>query len=314
MQSNGRIAELLVQLMSGQSVETEKVLAKYAISKRTYQRDLAYVRNALIENGVGELQECAGTYRLLRQSTREDYQKALVTSHVLLGSRALTVAELKDTLAYLAKGLPEELQAELRQKLTLARGSYTALSRPKPLLERLHIITDLIAANQRMTFVYHGSDFHVPQPQTHHAQPVAVFFEVHYFYIAMLSEEHAGYWLYRLDRIVKILDHTAGQHLDYAHRFSLQDHRRQSYLLDSGSVTPIQFIYRNALQTVLDQFPQARVLATLPDGSHKIEAYVKVDGAMLWLLSQGAGVEVVSPPLLKKRMKKALQAALKQYQ
>ena len=63
----------------------------------------------------------------------------------------------------------------------------------------------------------------------------------------------------------------------------------------------------------MDYFPGAYVLKTYPDGAALIEVYVKVDGAMLWLLSQGAGLQVVSPPTLVDRMKGALSQALQQY-
>lgn len=64
---------------------------------------------------------------------------------------------------------------------------------------------------------------------------------------------------------------------------------------------------------MLDHFPGSRVLETRPDGSHLIEAYVKVDGAMFWLLSQGAHLQVVSPPSLVNRMRAELTAARDQY-
>jgi len=35
----------------------------------------------------------------------------------------------------------------------------------------------------------------------------------------MMSEEHGGYWLYRLDRIVDILETKKGEKLDYIKRF-----------------------------------------------------------------------------------------------
>ncbi|PRO83576.1 WYL domain-containing protein [Lactiplantibacillus pentosus] len=237
----------------------------------------------------------------------------LVVSHILLGSRALTTEELIVTLQQLAAGLPPTMRDELHKNLTLAKGSYTPLSKPVPLLKRVHQMTIYINANQKLVFVYRNSNPHVTKPQVHHAQPVAVFFEQHYFYVGMLSEEHHGYWLYRLDRIIEVLSVQSGQKLDYAHRFSLQDHRHQSYLLDSGSLTPIRFIYRYALQTALDYFPTAKVLETKEDGSHIIEAYVKVDGAMLWLLSQGTGVQILSPLSLVNRMKTALMKTLEQY-
>lgn len=201
----------------------------------------------------------------------------------------------------------------VHKQLAVPRGSYTPLSRPAPLLNRLREVAYCITNNQRMVFTYHSSHPDEPKPLIHHAQPVALFFEVHYFYVAMLSQERGGYWLYRLDRIVDIVTKTAGEKLDYTERFSLQDHRRQTYLVDSGSLTRIRFIYRNYVQTVLDHFPNSRVVQENEDGSVIIEAYVKIDGAMFWLLSQGAGLQVISPASLVDRMRNALSAAREQY-
>lgn len=313
MESNARVAELMVRLMHGETLRQGDLQKQYRISLRTCQRDLSYIRQALAEYDAGEIEERAGTYRLTRQSEAADLEMVLTTSQILLGSRALDSTELAATLQFLSASLSPEMQAVVRKHLTLSRGSYLPLSRPKPLLRRLREITECIAKNEKLVFTYLSSRATEPRPRVHHAQPVALFFETYYFYVAMLSQERGGYWLYRLDRIDTILSKQAGEKLDYAARFSLQDHRHQTYWLDSGTVTQIRFIYRYYLQTVLDHFPGSRVIEQRADGSYLIEAYVKVDGAMFWLLSQGAGLQVVSPPSLVQRMRETLTAARDQY-
>lgn len=313
MKSNYRVVELLVQLMAGKTLKQADIQKKYAISLRTSQRDLSYIKNALAEYDAGEMIEQQGTYYLSHQSETKDLEMVLATSNILLGSRALTPDELTHTLDFLSRGLSPAMQKAVHKQLAFPRESYTPLSAPKPLLSRLRGIAACIANNEKLVFTYHSSHSGEPKPLIHHAQPVAVFFEIHYFYVAMWSRERGGYWLYRLDRIVDILDKSPGKKLDYAKRFSLQDHRHQVYLVDSGSLTKIKFIYRNYIQTALDNFPDARVIQKNADGSTVIEAYVKVDGAMMWLLSQGAGLQVVSPPSLVKRMRDALSAAREQY-
>lgn len=314
MKSNARIAELLVRLMTGETLNQVELQKQYAIGLRTCQRDLSAVRQALTVYEAGELIERAGTYRFQRQSADRDFEMILATSNILLGTRALMPEELTATLDFLSAGLSPLAQATLRKQLTISRGSYTPLSRPTPLLRQLRRIAGAIVHNEKLVFSYQSSESEAATPSNHHAQPVAVFFETYYFYVAMLSQEHHGYWLYRLDRIVNILKQSPGDKLNYAERFSLQDHRHQTYLLDSGSLTQVRFIYRNYSQTVLDHFPGAKVLRTNADGSLLIEAYIKVDGAILWLLSQGAGLQVVSPPSLVARMQRELTAALNQYQ
>ncbi|WP_367296105.1 helix-turn-helix transcriptional regulator [Levilactobacillus yonginensis] len=313
MQSNQRIAELLVRLMVGETLKQAELEERYGVSRRTSQRDLAYIRHALSEYTAGDLVEDQGTYRLSRQSESTDSAMVLTASNILLGSRALNQPELTATLAYLSSTLSPEMQLAVRQQLKLSRGSYVPLSRAKPLLHRLQEVATCIAQNQKMVFSYRSSRPGETAAQIHHAQPVALFFEIFYFYVAMYSEEHHGYWLYRLDRIEDILEKLPGEKLDYDERFSLQEHRHYTYLLDSGSMTQVRFIYRNYIQTVLDYFPDSRVIKTNADGSHVVEAYIKVDGAMLWLMSQGAGLQVLSPPSLVKRMRDALAAAYQQY-
>ncbi|MFC6275263.1 helix-turn-helix transcriptional regulator [Levilactobacillus tangyuanensis] len=314
MQSNQRIAELLVRLMVGETLKQDELVERYGVSLRTSQRDLAYIRRAMSEYAAGELVERQGTYRLSRQSEEADFEMALTASNILLGSRALNQPELNATLEFLSASLSAEMRSAVRHQLTIPRGSYVPLSRAKPLLHRLKEVAACIAQAQKMVFTYHSSRPDETTAQVHHAQPVALFFETFYFYVAMFSEEHQGYWLYRLDRIEAILEKLPGEKLDYDERFSLQEHRHYTYLLDSGSMTQVRFIYRNYIQTVLDHFPNSRVLKRNVDGSYVVEAYMKVDGAMLWLMSQGAGLQVLSPPSLVKSMRESLAAAYQQYE
>lgn len=314
MNSNRRIVELVVPLLNGQSISQIEMTKKYNISVRTFQRDIADIRHVLTEHGVGDVRENVGVYKLVRDDDINSLEKALITTTILLGSRAFESKELTDTLDYVASKLSPEFKKILYQQTAIPRGSYTPLSKPKPLLHRLKEVEDCILNNQKITFTYLSSQPDEKRPRIHHAQPVAVFFEMHYFYIAMMSEERNGYWMYRLDRIVEILSKENGQKLDYATKFSLQDHQHQTYLLDSGSLKKIQFIYRGYIQTVLDHFPNAHIAKDNKDGSYLIEAYLKVDGAMLWLVGQGDRLEVVSPPSVVREVKTALLNALSQYE
>ncbi|WP_232842669.1 MULTISPECIES: YafY family protein [Lactobacillaceae] len=314
MQSNQRIAEVLTRLMTGETLQQVVLEQHYGISHRTCQRDLAYIRRALADYAAGRLVEDEGAYHLSRQSDQDELDMVLTASNILLGSRALSRPELTATLNYLSSGLSPTMQRIVRQQLTVPRGSYTPVSNAQPLLLRLREVAACISRSQKMVFVYQSSEPGAPRSQIHHAQPVTLFFETYYFYVAMLSVEHGGYWLYRLDRMTDILEKHPGEKLDYATRFSLQEHRHYTYLLDSGSLTQIRFIYRNNIQTVLDHFPDSRIVKQNADGSYVVEAYVKVDGAMLWLLSQGTGLKVLSPVSLVNRMRDTLTAARNQYE
>jgi len=219
VKSKYRVAELIVRLMNGETLLQKDVLKQYDISKRTSQRDLADIRSAMSEYDAGEVVETDGTYCLSRQSEQLDFEMVLAVSNILLGSRSLEQDELTRTLDFLISQLSPAMQDLIHKQLKISRGGYVPLSKPTPLLNRLREVALCIAQNRKMVFVYRGSAKKYNKPQKHHAQPVAVFFEVHYFYVAMMSEEHGGYWLYRLDRIVDILETKKGEKLDYIKRF-----------------------------------------------------------------------------------------------
>ncbi|WP_412729488.1 WYL domain-containing protein [Geobacillus stearothermophilus] len=62
----------------------------------------------------------------------------------------------------------------------------------------------------------------------------------------------------------------------------------------------------------MDRFPNAKVIEKLPEG-WLIEAEVYGKGCMMWLLSQGERVEVISPQSLRDEMKRTIQLMADKY-
>lgn len=317
MDSNARVSMLTVQLMQGAVVNTDAVIAQYQISERTFYRDLHHIKCALAESQGTEatlIEGPARHWRIIRQNGQDDLSVVLALCHIVLGSRALVPEELQQALACLQARLSTGQQETLKNNLRQARQTYLPLTNPRPLLPLIQQITEAIAQRQKLTFSYLSSQTNLPtQPQIHHAQPVAIFFEAHYFYAAMYSDERQRYWLYRLDRMQAIHATEPGAKLDYATRFSLQDHRRQTYLLAKGDAVLCRFRYTGYANTALDHFPSAKVIRRDADGSVVIEIYVKIEGALFWLLGQGPRVKVLSPPLLVQLMAKTLDEMRAQY-
>lgn len=316
MESNARVAHIFAALMQGQTIDAETLTAEYGISLRTLQRDLADIRAALADECAQPpvLQEGPPRHWCLMTDNRQD-SIALAVSHIVTGSRAFDQGELAEALAYIEQPLSPTSRSTLHADLRLARHGFSPLTGAKPLLGLLQTVNTAIDQRLKLTFSYRSSRSNLKQTsEIHHAQPVAVFFERFYFYVAMFADEHHGYWLYRLDRIDEILDETKGEKLDYATRFSLQDHWRQTYFIDFGEPTVIHFEYEGFVTTALDAFPTSKVVATNVDGSVVIEAYARIEGALLWLLGQGPRVKVLDPPLLVKRIKTMLTAMQAKYQ
>lgn len=322
LNSNARVTKLLASLINGEVLEATSICAQYEISKRTLQRDLAAIKEAL--GPQFELKEDHGTWKLATiAGERRDLVMAI--ANILLGSRGLASEELAACVDWLLSQL-DTMDCDWAEKqLRLARADYLPMTEAKPLLSHLEIIEDAISKSLLLTFTYRAStasdatDHLIQTPkrdakQTRHAQPVAVFFEEHYWYVAMYVPAQAHFWVYRIDRIQQILASEPGQNLDYATRFSLQDHRHRTYLLSSGEFISFTFEYSEYPPTALDKFPQSTIVKSNPDGTVVIRAHAYLSGAVLWLMSQGPGVKVIEPPSLVALIKAKHQAAIDRYQ
>ncbi|WP_125708642.1 helix-turn-helix transcriptional regulator [Lacticaseibacillus porcinae] len=323
MNSNARVTKLMAALVNGEALDTESVCIEYDISKRTFQRDLMVIKDALGERF--EIKEQNGVWKLTTMSgDRRDMVVAI--AHILLGSRGLASVELNDCVNWLLAQLGVEDFEAAQKQLHLARVDYLPMTEAKPLLSSLQQIEAAIAQSQLLTFDYRAStvspatDHVVQVPQRDllktikQAQPVAVFFEEHYWYAAMYVPEAEDFWLYRVDRIQSILGREPGVNFDCAQRFSLQDHRHRTYLLSFGEFGSFTFEYSEYPPTALDKFPQSKIIRHNPDGTVVIQAYAYLSGAAIWLMGQGPGVKVLEPPSLVALIKQKHQAALDRYQ
>ena len=322
MNSNARVTKLMAALVNGEKLDADTVCAQYEISKRTFQRDLMVIKEALGERF--EINEANGVWQLTTVvGDRRDVVMAL--AHVLLGSRSLAPVELNHCINWLLDQLGTDDRQVAKRQLQVARADYLPMTETKPMFSKLQQIEAAIANSQLLRFDYRPSTasnatdhmVHSPQRDQQHieqAQPVAVFFEEHYWYVAMYLPKKSRFWLYRLDRIQKILASQSGVNLDLTKRFSLQDHRHRTYLLSSGEFGSFTFEYSEYPPTALDKFPQSKIIRRNPDGTVVIQAYAYLSGAAIWLMSQGPGVKVLAPPSLVTLIKQKHQAAIDRYQ
>lgn len=84
--------------------------------------------------------------------------------------------------------------------------------------------------------------------------------------------------------------------------------------MQPGEKATIRFEFTGIVEAALDRFPTAKVITA--QSNHQqvlIEAEVFDTGAMMWLLSQGPRVRVVSPDSFVQKMKDVLRETLRLY-
>mgnify|MGYP002626720520 FL=1 len=129
-------------------------------------------------------------------------------------------------------------------------------------------------------------------------KPVAVMFSEYYFYLiaydANTPELNAKY--FRIDRIISISESRETFELDREHDFDEGDLRQKNQFMFPGESVKVRFQFSGlSVQAILDRLPTAKIIEK-EGNQYIIEAEVNNGrGLMMYLLSQGSWVKVLSP-------------------
>jgi len=95
MNSNQRIAEMIVRLDEGELLNVNNLQDRYEISDRTLRRYVKEIQYVLLETNAGQLNKKDGALQLDRRSKKINFDAALATGQVVIGSRAFNTIELE---------------------------------------------------------------------------------------------------------------------------------------------------------------------------------------------------------------------------
>ena len=96
--------------------------------------------------------------------------------------------------------------------------------------------------------------------------------------------------------------------VNYGRRFREGIFKNSIQYMYGGRPEHIRFLYRGpSLEAVLDRLPTAKAKAQ-KDGSFLITDVIRGDGILMWLLSQGKRVKMLSPTSLREKWLKEAEA------
>ncbi len=109
--------------------------------------------------------------------------------------------------------------------------------------------------------------------------------------------------IYRVDRIKNLVVTNENFKIEYSSRFQDGDFRKKIQFMYSGRLQRVVFeFWGSSVEAVLDRIPSAKISKQY-EGKYLIEAEVYGDGIIMWLLSQGSNVKVLSPQRLVDKIK-----------
>ena len=322
---------MYVRLCEGKTVNKAEEARRFNVDERSIQRDIDDIRAFLDERHM-----ISGDNRTIEYNRKKKgfvlegaepsmmtNSEILAVSKILLESRAFTKRELKNILDKLVEGcVPLKNMKLVSDLIANEKYHYVELNHKEYIQDKLWQIGFDIHEHNLVSLRY--ARVYAPRESVSRVvEPVAILFSEYYFYLnAFIVEknENGKYVhkydypaIFRIDRIKDYVKLDEKFRVPYTNRFEEGEFRKRVQFMYAGKLERIRIkYYGNNPEPVLDRLPTARIIEQY-DHECIIDAEVYGQGCLMWLLSQGNKVELLSPEGLRNEMRILLEETLNLY-
>ena len=314
-----RTLEIFYTLIRGECLSNRKIADRYGVSARTVSRDISRIQNFFYEHrDIMNNAEIVYSHKdkayILKSDEFLKNAELFALVKVILGARCFSK---EDTLTLIGKikqfTTPNDrnlLESIIKKEVFHYRE---VRSDCDSVIDNLWRIVQCIEQRRCISIRYIKMDRTEVIRKLH---PSAVMFSEYYFYLIAYEPdgEPAKAKYYRIDRIRSIVEHREKYVLDQSNNFDEGELREKNQFMFPGDLVQITFEFSGlSLQSVLDRLPTARVIERNGDKSTVTAEVNYGRGLIMYLLSQGSWIKVLSPQPLIDDMKGEIQKMAQHY-
>lgn len=314
-----RILYVLEQLIKRNEVKKDEIQEMFQIDNRTFERDIATLRTYLGQR-IGFLGDRMIEYDYQKKSyylsdesnSKLTSKQVLVLMKLLLGTRSLAVEELDEMIEALCASLDLKEKKKIQSFIGNERLHFTPLKHDQKLVDRIWDFSSAIDQFKKIKMEYKKASNEIG---FYTVAPVGLVFCDFYFYVvSYVTDRSIPYPIsFRVDRILfyEILNESFK--IPYSHRFESGDFRNKINMMYQGELIKFSFRFTgHSVEAVLDKFPVSRIIKE-GDGYCIIEAMSYEQGLLMWILSQGEWIKILTPNDLVEKMKVKLSKIMDLY-
>lgn len=332
---NGKLDRVLLlyeQLRSGKAVNKTEAAGEYGVTERSIQRDVDALRAFFSEQTARRGISAGIVYDRARkgfvlEGARDPVMtnsEILAVSKILLESRAFRKEDMGALLDKLIAGcVPRENMKLVSDLIANERHHYVELAHPLDIQDMLWDVASAIQSRELLRLSYQRRETDQP-PVERVVEPVSILFSEYYFYLNAYIVQSDGLGLYthkydypavfRMDRIRSCTPMKIRFRIPYSSRFQEGEFRKRVQFMYAGKLSVVRFRYTGpSLEAILDRLPTAEVVSRDRQGA-VIEAEIYGKGILMWVMSQGRYVELLSPKPLREELRQTLAEMLALYE
>ena len=312
-EKNERMLEIFFRALRGESISVKKIAEEYKVSTKSISRDINRIQEFLSEHReMMQNAELTYSYKnrayLLNSDEFLKNKELFALVKVILGSRCFSKEEVLTLIAKLKRFTTIHDKQQLENLIRKEVYHYHEVkSDCKSVIENLWKLIQAIEEKRTITITYYKMN---REEVKRKIKPTAILFSEYYFYLIAYMADDAEYKAkyFRVDRISAMMEHRENFQLDRKYDFDEGDLREKNQFMFPGENIKIRFAFSGlSVQAILDRLPTAKIVEKNGNTSI-IEAEVNHGrGIIMYLLSQGSWVKVLSPQSLVKEMQEELE-------
>lgn len=297
-----RILGIFFKVLKGEKISIKGMAQIYGVSTRTISRDINDIRIFLTEN-----RELLNNAELIYSPKDKTYilnsddfllnKELFAVVKVILGSRCFNKEDLLiiiEKLKHFTTQDDREMFNEIIKKEVF--HYHEVKSDCNGVIDNLWKIINCIHNQRVITIDY----FKMNRSEVKHKiKPVSIMFSEYYFYLIAYKYNDESYKpiYFRIDRISHITENKEQFTLERKYDFNEGNLREKNQFMFPGKDIKIRFQFSGpSVQAILDRLPTAKIIERKCNGVYIIDAEVNNGrGIMMYLLSQGSWVKVLSP-------------------
>ena len=300
-EKNERMLEIFFRALRGESISVKKFAEEYKVSTKSISRDINRIQEFLSEHReMMQNAELTYSYKnrayLLNSDEFLKNKELFALVKVILGSRCFSKEEVLTLIAKLKRFTTIHDKQQLENLIRKEVYHYHEVkSDCKSVIENLWKLIQAIEEKRTITITYYKMN---REEVKRKIKPTAILFSEYYFYLIayMADDEEYKAKYFRVDRISAMMEHRENFQLDRKYDFDEGDLREKNQFMFPGENIKIRLAFSGlSVQAILDRLPTAKIVEKNGNTSI-IEAEVNHGrGIIMYLLSQGSWVKVLSP-------------------
>ena len=318
-EKNERMLEIFFRALRGESISVKKFAEEYKVSTKSISRDINQIQDFLSEHReLMQNAELTYSYKnkayLLNSDEFLKNKELFALVKVILGSRCFSKEEVLTLIAKLKRFTTIHDKQQLENLIRKEVYHYHEVkSDCESVIENLWKLIQAIEEKRTITITYYKMN---REEVKRKIKPTAILFSEYYFYLIAYMANDAEYnaKYFRVDRISAMMEHRENFQLDRKYDFDEGDLREKNQFMFPGENIKIRFAFSGlSVQAILDRLPTAKIVEKNGNTSI-IEAEVNHGrGIIMYLLSQGSWVKVLSPQSLVEEMQEELEKMQEYY-